>query len=154
RLFGYYTRITNLSYRNDNPYESYDQWGLGIGRGYSDYDEARVGVDLAVVPEMPLKVYLGYRRQGQGNYRIPEPALDSLPTTPTIFSGIVSHITRLGVIGAVTLPWLEVSGDVGVNHATNYENIAGVNRTLLAGTVKVSLVVARLFGGVVRTPGD
>src|SRR5262249_48529350 len=107
RLFGYYTRITNLSYRNDNPYESYDQSGLGIGRGYSDYDEARVGVDLAVVPEMPLKVYLGYRRQGQGNYRIPEPALDSLPTTPTIFSGIVSHITRLGVIGAVTLPWLE-----------------------------------------------
>ncbi len=154
RVFAYYTRVTSLSYREANPYEAYDEWGLGLGRGFSDYDEARVGIDLAAIPKVPLKLYLGYRRQGQGNYRLVEPPPDSLLTTPTIFSGIVSHIARLGVIGAVTLPYFELSGDVGVNHATNYNNVAGVTRTSIAGSIKMAFAIARLFGGTVRTPGD
>ncbi len=154
RLFASYSIMSNLSYRNDNPYEGYEQWGLGLGQGYTDYDEIRAGVDLAVLPEVPLKVYGAYRRQGQGNYRITEPPADSLPLTPTIFSGVVSYIGRVGVTGAVTGPWVELSGDVGVNHATNYQNVAGISRWSVAGTIKLSLSVARLFGGTIHVPGD
>lgn len=154
RLFASYTIVSNLAYRNDNPYESYTEWGLGLGRGYSGYDEAKAGIDLAVIPAVPLKVYAAYRRQGQSNYLEVEPPADSLPTTPTIFSGIVSHIARLGVSGAITVPYLEISGDIGVNHATNYNNVAGVTRTSLAGEIKVALSVVRLFGGGVRVPSD
>jgi hypothetical protein len=111
-------------------------------------------VDLAVLPEVPLKVYGAYRRQGQGNYREVEPPADSLPFTPTIFSGVVSHIARLAVTGAVTGSWVELSGDVGVNHATNYDNLPGITRWSIAGTIKLSLSVARLFGGTVHVPED
>jgi hypothetical protein len=154
RLFGYYTLVSNLSYRNDNPYEAYDEWGLGLGRGYADYDEARLGIDLAAVPRVPLKLYASYRRQGQGSYLNLIPPPDSLLTTPTIFSGIVSHIERVGLSGAVTIPYFEISGDVGVNHATNYNNLAGVTRTSIAGTIKASLVISRLFGGAISPPRD
>ncbi len=154
RLFASYTIMSNLSYRNDNPYEAYDEWGLGLGQGYTDYDEVKAGVDLALLPEIPLKVYGAYRRQGQGNYRVVEPPPDSLPFTPTIFSGVVSYIGRVGVTGAVTGPWIELSGDVGVNHARNYDNVQGISRWSLAGTIKLTLYVARLFGGTVRAPED
>lgn len=154
RLFAWYTRVTNFTYRNDNPWETYEYQGVSLGRGYSDYDEVRAGLDLAVVPEVPLKLYASYRRQGQGDYRIPIPPPDSFAVTPTIFSGIVSRTARLAVSGAVTGSFVELSGDVGVNHVTNYNHVAGNTRSLFAGRVRVSIYTAPLFGGAIRPPDD
>lgn len=153
RLFASYTLVSNLSYRTyEQPYTTYTYQDISLGRGYSDYDEWRLGVDLAVVPEIPLRVYGAYSRQGQGDYRLPFPQPDSFAVTPAFLSGVVSHVYRLGVQGAATLPWLDVSGDVGVNHVTNWEHVTGSRHTELAGRIKVALVWARIVGGTVKPP--
>jgi len=154
KLFAWYTRVTNLTYRNQNPWETYDYQGVSLGRGYTDYDEVRAGLDLAVVSEVPLKLYASYRRQGQGTYLNPIPPPDSFPVTPTIFSGVVSHIARLAVSGAVTGSFAELSADIGVNHATNYNHVLGLTKTSFAARARVALFTPRLFGGTVRPPDD
>jgi hypothetical protein len=148
RIFVAYTLVTNLSYRTfEQPWTDYTSYGISLGRGFSDYDEVRAGIDLAAIPAVPLKLYAAFSRQGQGDYRIPFPAVDSFPTTPTIFSGVVSHVYRAGVSGAVSLPWLDVSGDIGLNHVSNYQHVAGVDKNLFAGRVMVSLTWRRLLSG-------
>jgi hypothetical protein len=151
RLFASYTLVSNLSYRTyEQPWTDYTSYGVSLGRGYSDYDEWRLGVDLAAVPEVPLKVYGAFSRQGQGDYRLAFPVPDSFPVTKTFLSGTVAYVYRGAVSGAVSLPWLDVSGDVGVNHVVNYQNVQGVHHTSLAGRVQFSLVWARIFGGTIR----
>jgi len=36
----FYTRVTNLTYRNENNFETPIYFGLGTGRNFSDYDQA------------------------------------------------------------------------------------------------------------------
>src|ERR1700722_550613 len=155
RLFASYTLVSNLSYRTyEQPWTDYTSYGVGLGRGYSDYDEWKLGVDLAAVPEVPIKVYGAYSRQGQGDYRIPFPVPDSFPVTPAFLSGIVQYVYRGAVSGAVSLDWLDVSGDVGVNHIVNYQHVEGAHHTSIAGRIQFSLVWARIFGGHIALPSS
>ena len=99
RWFASYTRVSNLAYNNKNPDEHYDVFGISLGRGFGDYDEARIGADLAIVPKTPLKVYAAHRRQGEGSYLLPFPLPADYASTPVIFAGVVSGITRVAVSG-------------------------------------------------------
>lgn len=138
RWFGAYTRVSNLTYRTPAVAERYASFDVGLGRGFSDYDEARVGVDLALLPAAPLRVYLARRRQGEGDYRAPYPAPADYATTPAIFSGVVQTVTRLAVQGAAALPaGFTLSGDVGVNRTTNDERVRGRTRSSLAARVRL-----------------
>src|SRR5205823_2179620 len=94
RWFANYTRVSNLAYRNKIPSDTYEVFGLGLGRGFSDYDELRAGVDLALVPRTPLRLYAAHRRQGEGNYNAPYPLPADYATTPGMFSGVVMGVTR------------------------------------------------------------
>jgi len=154
RLFASYTLVSFLDYRTDTPWEQYDYNYIGLGRGFSDYDEWRFGVDLAVVPGVPLKVYGAYRRQGQGDYLTPVPPADSFPLLPAFLFGTVEHVYRAGVTGAASFKWLDVSGDIGINHVTNYNHIAGVTHDDLAARIQVMLVWARIFGGALKAGHD
>ena len=139
RWFASYTRVSNLAYNNKNPNEHYDVFGVSLGRGFNDYDEGRVGVDLALIPRTPLKLYAAHRRQGEGSYRLPFPDPADYATTPGIFSGVVSGITRVAV--TTTSRWrdVEVAGDVGLNHTTNYQHVAGATHTGFEGRVRVAI---------------
>lgn len=139
RWFASYTRVSNLSYRTPNPAETYQYAGVGLGRGFSDYDEVKVGADLALVPRTPLRLYAAHRRQGQGDYRAAYPLPADFATTPGIFSGVVMGVTRVGVSGASRWRDLEVTGDVGFNRSTNYLHVAGSSNSAFAGRVKVAI---------------
>ncbi|HEY4953638.1 MAG TPA: hypothetical protein VII02_02005 [Gemmatimonadaceae bacterium] len=139
RWFASYTRVSNLAYRNKNPNETYEIFGVGLARGFSDYDEARAGIDLAVVPGTPLRLYVAHRRQGEGSYNLPFPAPADYATTPGIFSGVVMGVTRAAVSGATRWRDFEVGGDVGVNHNTNDQHIVGATHTGFEGRVKVAI---------------
>ena len=139
RWFASYTVVSNLAYRNKNPNESYDVFGVGLGRGFSDYDEVRAGLDLAVVPSTPLRLYAAHRRQGEGDYRLPFPTPAQYATTPGMFSGVVMGVTRAAVSGASRWRDFEVSGDVGINHATNYLHVVGATHTGFEGRVKLAV---------------
>lgn len=155
RLFAAYTLVSNLAYRDyEQPWTDYTSYDVSLGRGYSDYYELRGGVDLAAIPEVPLKIYAAYSRQGQASYRTPFPPPDSFPVTPTYLSGVVSTVYRGAVSGAVSLPWIDVSGDVGINHVANWEHVVGLRHTQLAGRVVISLAWRRILGGVIEPDED
>ena len=139
RWFASYTRVSNLAYRTPNPAETYDVFGVGLGRGFSDYDEARVGADLALLHRTPLRLYLAHRRQGEGDYRAVYPVPADYATTPGIFSGIVMGVTRVGLSGATRWKDLEVGGDVGMNHSTNFHHVSGATNTAFEGRLKVAI---------------
>jgi hypothetical protein len=139
RWFASYTRVSNLAYNNKNPDEHYEVFGVGLGRGFSDYDEAKVGVDLALVPRTPLKLYAAHRRQGEGSYNLPFPTPAEYSSTPGIFSGVVTRVTRVAVSGASQWRSLEFSGDVGLNHATNDQHVVGSVRTGFEGRLRIAV---------------
>ena len=138
RWFASYARVSYLAYRTPNPNERYSSFNIGLGQGFSDFDEVRVGLDLAVVPRTPLRLYLASRRQGEGDYRAPYPAPADYATTPTIFGGIVSRITRLGLTGASRFHDFELSGDVGLNRVSNSAEQRGISANGFQGRVKLS----------------
>ncbi|MFN2638413.1 MAG: hypothetical protein ABR585_15540, partial [Gemmatimonadaceae bacterium] len=118
---------------------TYEFAGVGLGRGFSDYDEVKLGADLALVPRTPLRLYVAHRRQGEGDYRAPYPQSANFASTPGIFSGVVMGVSRAAVSGATRWKDFEVSGDVGINHRTNDAHQAAVTRTGFAGRVKIAL---------------
>ena len=76
--------------------------------------------------------------------------------------GIVDEVVDVALLrpmdgavsGAVSLSWLDVSGDVGVNHIVNYQHVEGVHHTSIAGRIQFSLVWARIFGGRIPLPSS
>ena len=139
RWFASYTRVSNLAYRNKTPTETYEIFGVGLARGFSDYDEIKAGLDLALVPRTPLRLYAIHRRQGEGSYNIPFPLPADYATTPGMFSGVIMGVTRLGLSGASKWRDLELSGDVGVNHNTNDGHVTGATHTGFEGRVKLAI---------------
>jgi hypothetical protein len=140
RLFAAYTMVSNLAYRNEEWYDSYMSDSVGIGRGYSDYDEARLGLDLIAVPGVPLRPYLAYRRQGEGDYRLPHPAVADYGTTKQFLQGVVEHTTRVGVSGAGSIArFIQITGDLGFNHVTNAQHVTGVTQSTFEGRVQVTI---------------
>lgn len=139
RLFASYARLSGLAYRNKELASSYTSSGIGLGQAFSDYDEARAGVDVAAIPYVTLRAYGAFRRQGEGDYRLPYPTPDQYATTSGFLQGTVEHIARLGLTGGAMLaPGLEITGDVGVNHLTNADHIVGrtANRIAAEGRVQ------------------
>jgi hypothetical protein len=139
RWFASYTRVSNLAYNNKNPAEKYEDFGVGLGRGFSDYDEVKLGLDLALVPRTPLRLYAAHRRQGEGGYNVPFPLPANYGTTPAMFAGVVMGVTRVGLSGASRWNDVEVGGDVGVNRDTNFAHVAGASHTAFEGRVKIAI---------------
>lgn len=138
RWFASYTRVSNLAYSNKNPAEHYEVFGVGLARGFSDYDEMKAGLDLAVMPRTPLRLYVAHRRQGEGSYNTPFPAPANYAAAPGIFSGVMMGVTRGAVSGATRWRDFEISGDVGLNHITNDAHTTGVSRTAFEGRLKIA----------------
>ena len=122
RWFASYTRVSNLAYRTPEPGDNHVRRGVGLGRPFADYDEARLGLDLAVLPWAPARVSVLRRRQGEGDYRAPFPAVADYDDTPAFLAGDVATITRLAV---------ETGGAVG---GLAWRVDAGYNRVRGAGT--------------------
>jgi hypothetical protein len=99
----------------------------------------KAGLDLALVPATPLRLYVAHRRQGEGSYNLPYPDPIDYAATPGMFSGVVMGVTRAAVSGAARWRDFEVGGDVGVNHTTNDSHITGVSRTAFEGRLKIAL---------------
>lgn len=138
KLFASYTRLTGLAYRTPANAEQYSSFGVGLGQEFSDYDETRAGVDLAVLPYTTLRVYGAYRRQGQGDFHLPYPTVAQYQNLPGFLQGTVEKVARLGVTGGVMVaPGLEITGDLGYNHSTNARHLTGVIDNAFAGQARV-----------------
>ncbi|MHB1223866.1 MAG: hypothetical protein ACYC2G_07465 [Gemmatimonadaceae bacterium] len=155
RAFATYTRVANLAYRTTDPGDGYTVRQVGLGRAFSDYDELRVGVELALLPMLPVRAYVAHRRQGGGDYRLPFPDVADYGVTPSFLATPTTRITRTAVSAGGTLRGrLGVEGDVGYNRLRGPGVVlapAG-RRTIaadgLAGTIRLSWTP-----GWLRAPG-
>ncbi len=138
RWYASYTMVSNLAYHTPNVAERYSIHNIGLGRAYSDYDEIRVGADLALVPRTPLKLYVAHRRQGEGDYRAAYPPVADYATTPIFLSGLVWTVNRIGLSGASSVSRdFQIVGDVGVNQVRNRRHVPGNDVTAFEGRLKV-----------------
>jgi len=119
RWFALYTRVANLAYRTPQPWETYTMRGVGLGRGFSDYDELRLGLDLALPSALPsappLRAYVARQRQGAGDYRLPYPAVAQYASTPTFLTRPVTTVVRAALSGSGSFGALAIGADVGYN---------------------------------------
>lgn len=138
KLFASYSRLSGLAYRTPQVAEQYSSFGVGLGQPFSDYDEVRAGVDLALVPYTTVKLYGAFRRQGQGDYHLPFPQASAYRNVLGFLQGTVEHVARAAVSGGTTLaPGLEVTADLGYNHVTNAEHLSGVTSNAFEGRAQV-----------------
>jgi hypothetical protein len=139
RGFASFTRLTNLAYRTSSPYETYSHLDVGLGRAFTDYDEWRIGIESALVPSVPVRVYWARRRQGEGDYRTPFPAPSQYASTPAFLGGVVTVVNRFAVRGAGILPFGDVEGDVGFNVVRNDGHVAGKQRNEFEGRLRFAI---------------
>jgi len=140
RGFASYTRVNSLTYRAPDRFERYTSRNIGLGQRNSDFDEWRVGLDLGPALPAPIRVYVAQRRQGEGDYRLPYPAVEDRNTWPTIFEGVVIRTMRLAASSAMSIaPGIEISADAGINRTTNDSRIPGRVLTRAEGRVRVAL---------------
>ena len=137
RAFASYTRVTNLTYRSPLAWERYTWLDLGLGRGQSDYDEGRAGVELESPYGGPLRVYYARRRQGEGDYRAPFPAVSEYAETPEIFEGVVVGTNRVAAQWSMA-GTISAFADIGYNWVLNAERIPARRDGGLEARVKLT----------------
>ncbi|HVH11200.1 MAG TPA: hypothetical protein VM736_15505 [Gemmatimonadales bacterium] len=135
----FYTRVTNLTYRNEDPYSLPLYHFLGTGRNFDDYDQATLQVTVLPRAGLLLTPEITLLRQGEGDPRLPQPPVSAYSTTATIFQGVVERALRLAIAGRYApSERLSVTFDAGVHHITNYQHVTGDTRTRVLGTVGVA----------------
>ncbi len=131
KWFASYTRVSSLAYRTPMYSERYASFDVGLGRGFSDYDEARIGLDLALVPRIPVKLYLAHRRQGAGDYRAAFPDTSQYRDTPGFLMPLTAEVQRIGLSGGGALGrGFELTADVGVNRVSHTMGFSGDTRPI------------------------
>jgi hypothetical protein len=137
RLF--YTRVTNVAYRNEDSLETPLYYRLGTGRDFADYDQATLQLGFLPIPGLLAQPELTLLRQGEGDPRLPLPPVSAYPTTPTIFQGVVERTLRMALSGTyATNERLRLTFDAGVHRVTNFQHRAGDTRTRFVGSVGLS----------------
>src|SRR5207249_388319 len=96
----WYTRVTNLTYRNEDDLQVPLYHFLGTGRNFDDYDQVTVTLGLLPRAGLLLTPELTFLRQGEGDPRQPHPPVTAYATTPTIFQGVVERTLRGAGSGA------------------------------------------------------
>lgn len=141
KAFAAFTRVSSLTYRTPRPDEMYAIHGIGLGRGSSDYEEWRVGMDIALIPRVPVRAYVGSRRQGEGDYRSPFPKRTALDAKriPALLIGEATKITRFGVSGGGFFArGFRFTGDVGYNSVSPTVSPLHIAGSGFEGRIRVS----------------
>src|SRR5207245_2694785 len=125
----WYTRVTNLTYRNEDNLQVPLYHFLGTGRNFDDYDQVTVTVGLLPRAGLLLTPELTYLRQGEGDPRSPHPLVAAYATTPTIFQGVVERTLRGAVAGTfLATDRLSFGFDAAVHRITNCQHVSGDTR--------------------------
>jgi hypothetical protein len=137
----YYTRVTNLTYRNEDSLQVPLYHFLGTGRNFDDYDQATLTLGFLPRDGLLLSPEVTYLRQGEGDPRLPHPPVSAYPATPTIFQGVVERTLRVALTGRYAAGGggrVDLSFNVGLQRITNFEHQSGDTRTRFLGGITVN----------------
>ncbi len=133
-----YTQVSSLALRTQNPQENFTDLGVGIGRNFSDMDQAWAWVQIPVADRWLVTPEAVFQRQGEGKIDTPYPLPDANGNqiTPMFLIGTVEKTARIGVSVSGTEGPVDLVGSLGFNHVVNDQNQPGVT---------ANRVVARIF---------
>jgi hypothetical protein len=131
----FYSRVTNLTYRNDNNLEVPLYHALGTGRNFDDYDQATLKLGLLARSGVLLEPEVTLLRQGEGDPRLPHPLVPDYPTTATLFQGIVQRTIRLATGARWQGARWGVVANGGVHLVHNDGHVTGASATHFVGSV-------------------
>jgi len=135
----FYTRVTNLTYRNENNLQAPLYHLLGTGRNFADYDQATLRLGFLPLPSLLVQPEVTLLRQGQGDPRLPHPLIPAYPATATFLQGVVERTLRLALSGNYAPHQrLGLTFDAGVHHITNFQHVVGDTQTRFVGSVGLS----------------
>jgi len=135
----WYTRVTNLTYRNEDSLQVPLYHFLGTGRNFADYDQVTVTVGMLPRAGLLVTPELSFVRQGEGDPRQPHPSVSAYPSTATIFQGVVEKTLRAALSGSFAASdRLSLGFDAGVHRITNFQHVSGDTRTRWLGSVSLS----------------
>src|SRR5882762_11886022 len=121
----FYTRISNLAYRNEDDFQAPIYFGLGTGRNFSDYDQLTLRVSLLTTPHALLTPELTLLRQGEGDLHLAHPPVAAYDSTRAFLSGVVQRTLRLAVGYRLSAGAWAVAGDGGVHLISNVGHVTG-----------------------------
>jgi len=131
----FYTRVTNLTYRNEDNFQVPLFHGLGTGRNFDDYDQATAKLGVLTRSGLLLEPEFTVLRQGEGDPRLPHPLVPAYPTTATIFQGVVQRTIRLALGGNWQRARWGAVANAGVHFVRNDGHVTGATATHFVGSV-------------------
>jgi hypothetical protein len=131
----FYTRVANLTYRNEDSLQVPLFHLLGTGRNFADYDQTTAKLRVLQHPGLLLEPELTLLRQGEGDPRLPHPLVTAYASTPTLFQGVVERTIRLAVGANWQSHRWSLIGNGGVHLIRNADHVTGAHLTRWVGSL-------------------
>jgi hypothetical protein len=137
-----YTQASTLAFRTQDPFEAYEDAGVGLGRGFPDMDHLGVLLHVPVRGRWMVSPEVAVQRQGAARLTDPFPATPAeAGTIPQILSDPVETTLRLGVnVSGRTGP-LDLQATAGLHHLRNAGNVEGRTATRVEGRLQATLAL-------------
>ncbi len=133
----FYTRISNLAYRNEDDFQAPLYFGLGTGRNFSDYDQLALRASFIPAHGALLTPEVTFLRQGEGDLHLAHPPVAAYDSTRAFLAGVVERTVRVAVRFQLSAGSVSLAGDGGVHLISNAGHVTGANRTRWVGSVGV-----------------
>jgi hypothetical protein len=134
----YYSRVSNLAYRTPTPTETVMRRDVGLGRNYSDYDQLTLRAEVALGPGILVTPEATLLRQGEGDFRLPYPAVADFPTTPVFLAGTPERTARLAADVRVDGRRWSIAANAGVHLVSGAGHVAGASERRFVGGLSVT----------------
>lgn len=145
----FYTQASSLAFRTQDPFESFTDGGVGLGRNFADMDQVTLRVSLPAANRWLLSPELTLLRQGEGRITDPFPATpEEAGRLPQLFIGTMERTWRAGLDLSGRQGPLDLRASAGFHHVVNAGNQEGRTVNRFEGRLQATVGVSR--GGVLR----
>ncbi len=144
----FYTQASSLAFRTMNPFESFTDAGVGLGRNFADMDQLSALATVPVGTRWLLTPELTVLRQGEGEIDDPFPTTAEAGDTPQLFIGVVERTYRAAVGVSGRQGPLDLRASAGMHHVVNADHQEGRTVNRFEGRLQATLGVSR--GGTLR----
>jgi hypothetical protein len=144
-----YTQASSLAFRTLDPFESFTDAGVGIGRNFDDMDQLTLTLGIPRGTRWLLTPELTLLRQGEGAIDAPFPATpEAAGATPQLFIGVVERTWRAALDVSGREGPLDLHLNAGVHHVVNAGHEPGRTVNRFEGRLQATLSLGRR--GVLR----
>ncbi|HUR96313.1 MAG TPA: hypothetical protein VMY76_17175 [Gemmatimonadales bacterium] len=139
----YYTQASSLAFRTQDPFESFTDGGVGLGRNFDDMDQLTVTVSVPRGTRWLFAPELTLLRQGEGDITDPFPDSGAAAgKVPQLFIGVVERTWRAALDVRGREGPLDLHLNAGVHHVVNADHLEGRTVNRFEGRLQATLGIS------------